>query len=52
MNQRIADMYEAYINGCLDRRAFFKNLARLAGGTAAACALLPQLEKNNAIAEG
>ena len=51
MDQRIADMYDAYTNGRLDRRAFLKKLSLLAGGTAAAYALLPQLEENNAMAE-
>ena len=51
MNRRIVDIYDAYSNGCLDRRAFLKKLALLAGGTAAAYALLLQLEKNNALAQ-
>jgi len=51
MDQRMADIYDAYTNGYLDRRPFLKKLALLAGGTAAAYALLPQLEKNNAIAQ-
>jgi len=51
MDQRIADMCDAHTNGCLDRRAFLKNVAHLAGGTAVAYTLLPQLEENNAIAE-
>jgi carboxymethylenebutenolidase len=51
MDRRIADIYDAYTNGCLGRRAFLKKLAHLAGGTAAAYALLPKLEKNDAMAE-
>lgn len=51
MDQRIVDIYDAYTNGYLDRRAFLKKLALLAGGTAAAYALLPQLGNNCAMAE-
>jgi len=51
MDQRIVDIYDAYTNGYLDRRAFLKKLSLLAGGTAAAYALLPQLGNNCAMAE-
>jgi len=51
MNQRIIDLYDEYIKGLLDRREFLKKLAVLAGGTAAANALLPELENSYAKAE-
>jgi carboxymethylenebutenolidase len=44
MNEKIADLYRDYSKGNLDRRAFLKELSVLAGGTAAASALLPLLE--------
>jgi carboxymethylenebutenolidase len=51
MYQKITDLYDEYTKGLLDRREFLKKLAVLAGGTAAASALLPQLERNHAMAE-
>ena len=51
MDQRTADIYEARTNGGLDRRAFLKNLASAAGGTAVVYTLLPHLEENDAMAE-
>ena len=51
MDQRIADIYDAYTNGCLDRREFLKKLSLLVGGTVGAYALLPQLKTNNAMAQ-
>ncbi len=51
MDQRIMDLYEAYANALLDRREFFKKLSILAGGAAAASALLPLLEDRHARAE-
>ncbi|OHB77814.1 MAG: carboxymethylenebutenolidase [Planctomycetes bacterium RBG_16_55_9] len=50
MNQRIIDTYDEYMNGRLDRREFLRKLAHLSGGTAAAYALMAQLE-NAAVAE-
>jgi len=44
----IVDLYEDYQAGRLDRREFLKNLAKLAGGTAAAVALLSFLEPSQA----
>lgn len=56
MKQGIIDLYDRYTHGGMSRRAFFDRLAVLAGGTAAATALLPVLENNYAhadtIAEG
>lgn len=51
MDQKIADLYDEYGKGSMDRREFLRKLAILAGGTAAASALLPQLERNYAMAE-
>ncbi len=48
MNQRIIDLYDEYTHGPLDRRVFLARLARLVGGTAAAMALVPMLEANQA----
>ena len=46
MRQEIVDLYAKYSVGSLDRREFLKRLALIAGGTAAANALLPLLERN------
>jgi len=51
MAPKMTDIYAAHTHGCLDRRAFLKKLSHLAGGTAAAYALLPQLEMKDARAE-
>jgi len=51
MDQKIIDLYDEYTHGLLDRREFLKKLSMLAGGTAAAIALLPLLEKSHAKAE-
>lgn len=51
MGQKIIDLYDEYTHGLLDRREFLKKLAVLAGGMAAAQALLPLLELNYAQAE-
>ncbi len=51
MDQRIADLHDEYAEGSMDRREFLRKLAMLAGGIAAAFALLPQLERNYAMAE-
>jgi carboxymethylenebutenolidase len=48
MNQRIIDLYDEYTHGPLDRRVFLARLAQLVGGTAAAVALVPMLEANQA----
>lgn len=48
MYSKIIDLYGAYLHQSLDRRTFLNKLAVLAGGTAAAYALLPLLEKNHA----
>lgn len=46
--QPIIDLYDQYTHAPLDRRVFLKQLASLAGSTAAAYALLPLLENNYA----
>ncbi len=51
MNQKIIDLYDEYTNGLLARRELLKKLAKLAGGTAAAIALLPLIEDNYAEAD-
>ncbi|MGQ4648841.1 dienelactone hydrolase family protein [Lyngbya aestuarii] len=48
MKQEIIDLFDEYTHTSLPRRAFFKRLIALAGGTAAATALLPLLENNYA----
>jgi len=52
MDQQIRDLHEGYTHGSVDRREFIKHLTVLAGGTAAAGAILPILENNYAWAEG
>jgi len=51
MNKKIADLYDEHTNGSMDRREFLKKLSILVGGTAAAYALLPELERNYAMSE-
>jgi len=51
MQQKIIDLYDKYTHGGLSRRTFLDRLAVLAGGTAAATALLPMLENNYAYAD-
>jgi carboxymethylenebutenolidase len=51
MDQRIIDLYDEFTHGTMGRRRFFNRLVTLAGGTAAASALLPLLENNYAAAQ-
>lgn len=51
MDQKIIDLYDLYTHTALPRRVFLDRLARIAGGSAAAFALLPMLENNYARAE-
>lgn len=51
MDRRIMELYDEYTHKPLERRVFLDRLARLAGGTAAAAALLPLLEPNYANAQ-
>jgi carboxymethylenebutenolidase len=51
MDQKLIDLYDRYTHGGMSRRSFFDRLAALAGGTAAATALLGVLENNYAHAD-
>ena len=51
MKRQILDLYQEYRRGALDRRGFLSRLAQLAGGAAAAAALLPTLEGGSAEAQ-
>jgi carboxymethylenebutenolidase len=51
MDQRIIDLYDDFTHGTMSRRRFFDRLATLAGGTAAASALLPLLQNDYAMAQ-
>lgn len=51
MNREIADLYNDFRRGALNRRAFMHKLAKIAGGTAAAVAMLPLIENNQAHAQ-
>jgi carboxymethylenebutenolidase len=48
VDQRIIDLWDEYTHGGSSRRAFLDRLARLAGGAAAAAALLPELQNDYA----
>ena len=48
MDQRIINLFDEYTHKPLSRDEFLKRLAKLAGGTAAALAVLPLLEVNYA----
>ncbi len=50
MDQQIINLYDEYTHKPLSRQEFLKRLSVLAGGTAAALALLPMLESNYAAA--
>lgn len=51
MDQKYIDLFDRYTHGAMNRRDFLERLSLLAGGTAAATALLPVLENNYAFAE-
>jgi carboxymethylenebutenolidase len=51
LDQKIIDLYDTFTRGGLSRRAFLDRLAAIAGGAAAALALLPLLEDNYATAQ-
>lgn len=51
MDQKFVDLYDEYTHAPLPRREFLTRFAQLAGGAAAAAALLPLLEANYAIAQ-
>jgi len=48
LDQRIINLYDHFTHGGISRRAFFDELAKLAGSTAAATALLPLLQNDYA----
>jgi carboxymethylenebutenolidase len=48
MDQRIINLYDEYTHKPLSRQEFLQRLAMLAGGTAAAMAILPMIEVNQA----
>jgi carboxymethylenebutenolidase len=48
MRQEYIDLYDAYTHEHLDRRRFMRRLAELAGGTAAAAAIIAAIEANPA----
>lgn len=50
IDQKIIDLYDEYTHAPLDRRVFLARLAQLTGSTAAAAALVPLLEANQASA--
>jgi carboxymethylenebutenolidase len=51
MDEKILSLYDEYSKGAIGRREFIKKLAALAGGTAAALALLPHVEGRYAAAQ-
>jgi carboxymethylenebutenolidase len=51
MDQRIIQLFDDYTHGGMTRRSFLDRLTGLAGGAAAASALLPLLENNYALAQ-
>lgn len=51
-DQAIFDLYHKYRHTPMDRRAFMRRRARLAGGTAAAVAILPLLERDPEATKG
>ena len=48
ITQDIIDLYDEFTHTTIQRRVFMQRLARLAGGTAAAAALVPLLQNNYA----
>lgn len=50
MRQEYIDLYDAYTHEHLDRRRFMRRMAELAGGTAAAAAIIEAIEANYAMA--
>jgi carboxymethylenebutenolidase len=51
VSQEIINLFDRFTHGGMDRRSFMQRLTQLAGGTAAASALLSVLENNYAHAE-
>jgi carboxymethylenebutenolidase len=51
LDQKIINLFDGFTHGGMSRREFMNKLTKLAGGTAAAMALLPVLENNYAKAD-
>ena len=51
MDQKIINLYDTFIHGGMSRRQFMDDLAKIAGSSAAAMALLPFLQNDYAKAE-
>jgi carboxymethylenebutenolidase len=51
VDQKIIDLYDEFTHGGISRRNFLDRLAQVAGGSAAALALLPALQNNYALAQ-
>ena len=51
MDQKIIDLYDEFTRGGMSRRDFLDRLAYLAGGAAAAAALVPFLQNNEVLAQ-
>ena len=51
MDQKIINLFDGFTHGGMSRREFMDKLTKLAGGTAAAMAILPVLENNYAKAD-
>src|SRR5262249_11078682 len=51
MDQRLVDLFNNYTHGGMSRRVFLDRFTAIAGGAAAASALLPLLDYNYAMAE-
>ncbi len=51
ITQDIIALYDRFTHGAMDRRAFMERLTALAGGAAAAAALLPMLQNDYALAQ-
>jgi carboxymethylenebutenolidase len=51
MDQKIIDLYDEFTRGGMSRRDFLDRLAHLAGGAAAAAALVPFLQNNDVLAQ-
>ncbi len=51
MDQRMIDLYDQFTHGSISRRDLLDRLAQLAGGAAAALAIVPLLQNNYALAQ-
>ena len=51
IDQKVINLYDSYTHGGMNRRTFFDRLVILAGGTAAATAMLSLLQNDYAKAE-